>query len=366
VRVVTVLLGWALAALPPDPFTDPNTPAEFRAELDATARPLEPWFRFDAMWHANVARHGYAEATGDGGRYGVAFHPVVPGIMAAADAVGVNMFWAIMLAANLTGAAGAAVFARVAARLLNDPSAAWRALALLLAFPTALFYSAPYHESFGLLFAALTLGAWQADRSARTMLFAFVGSLSRFTGVALGAAAVADWLTRCERKGLARAAGVAVASVAGVLAFWCVLWVAVGDPLAGVKSQRHWGRPPLSWRNPLLAIESINDPVRRERGEAALAYGEAAITLGAIILGIRAWRTRGAFWGVATLVPVAIVVTSGSLLSAHRILLACLPAFIELADLLRGRRLPFAVVLAVFVSAQLHLLNRFVHWQFAG
>jgi hypothetical protein len=56
---------------------------------------------------------------------------------------------------------------------------------------------------------------------------------------------------------------------------------------------------------------------------------------------------------------------SGTLLSGHRVVLACLPAFIELADLLRNR-LAFRVVATGCAIAQFILLNRYVHWLFAG
>lgn len=359
VRVGTVILGSVLATLPPDPYSDPRTPTDFRTELLATARPLEAWFRFDAIWCANVALSGYAEAQGEGGKLGPAFQPLVPAIMAGADALGVNMFWAVMLTVNLAGAAGAAVFAQVAARLLNEPKSAWRALALLLTFPTAFFFSAPYHESFGLLFTALALNAWMLHRGAIAGLSAFGGSLARLTGVALGIAAIADWLTTRDRQKLGRAVCVVVGSFTGVLAFWCILWVTVDDPFAGLKAHQHWGRPPLSWKNPLRTLESICDPQLPH-------YGEAIVVLGVTVLGIRAWRKRGAFWGLVALVPVAQMFASGTLLSAHRVTLACLPAFIELADLLRGRRMPFVAVVALFGYAQFALLNRYVHWQFAG
>lgn len=360
VRFGTVVLGSALAALPPDPYSDPATPTTYVAELRATARPLEPWFRFDANWHVHIARHGYREAQGQKeGKVGPAFLPVVPGLMTAAEALGLNLFWASVCGCNLAGATGAAVFARVAARQLGEPAAAWRALAVLLAFPTAFFLSAPYHEPFGLLFGALALAAWQANRGAPVGLFAFLGSLSRLTGVALGVAALIDWLATRDRATARRALYAALGSFAGVAAFWGFLWLVVGDPFAGLSAQRQWGRHDLSWRNPLRTLESVTDPLVPH-------YGEAAVVVGVTILGVRAWRTRGPFWGVLTLVPVAQMFASGTLLSAHRVVLACLPAFLELADLVRGRRLLFAVTIIVFVYAQFDLLNRYVHWRFAG
>ena len=360
VRAGTVALGVWLASLPPDPYTDPNTPTLFHDEFRArSAQVIEPWYRFDAMWMANVARNGYAGAHDASGRLGVAFFPALPASMAAAEAVGVNLFWAGLVIANLAGAAGAAVFTRVAARELNDAAAGWRALAVLLAFPTAFFFSAPYNESFGLLFTALALAAWQRNQPARAGLFALGGSLARMTGGALAVAAAADWLLTRDRKHLARTLAVVAGSLGGIALAWGVLWWAVGDPLAGLKVQEKWGRAPLSWKNPFRTLESVYDP-------ALPHWGEAVAVAGFIILGVRSWKKRGTFWGMLTLVPVAQMFASGTLLSAHRIVLASLPAFVELADLLRVRRLALAAVLLGFVFAQLVLLNHFVHWRFAG
>jgi hypothetical protein len=68
---------------------------------------------------------------------------------------------------------------------------------------------------------------------------------------------------------------------------------------------------------------------------------------------------------VLTLVPAAQMFASGTLLSGHRLILAALPGFIELADLLRRPLWLFAVLLG-FAGVQLVLLNQYVHWWFAG
>jgi hypothetical protein len=367
VRCGTVAIGVALATLPPDPHSDPHTPAHFRSELlSSSARIIEPWYRFDALWLANVGRNGYAEARDDGGRLGVAFMPAMPATLALGEVLGLNMFWFGLIVANLMGAAGAAILAQVAARQLNDTAAGWRTLALLLAFPTAFFYSAPYNESFGLLFTTIALAAWQTNRPVRAGIGALGGSLARMTGVALGVAAIFDWLVKRERSEFWRAFAIALGSFAGLALFWGFLWCVVGDPFAGLKSQPMWGRRGLSIWNPLYAIESIYDP-ELPRPEAARHFAwEAVAVFSFALLGIRAWLKRGTFWGVIVLVPVAQMFASGTLLSGHRLILAALPAFLELADLLRTRRALFFATFLGFGFAQLLLLNRYVHWVFAG
>ena len=66
-----------------------------------------------------------------------------------------------------------------------------------------------------------------------------------------------------------------------------------------------------------------------------------------------------------TLVPVGMMLMSGTFLSGHRVVLAAAPAFIEMADLLRNR-LYYRLTVGFFVLAQVVLMNRYVHWQWAG
>jgi hypothetical protein len=193
-----------------------------------------------------------------------------------------------------------------------------------------------------------------------------LGSFARLTGVALGGGAILDWLVNRDRSTLWRAISMTVGSFAGLAIFCGLLWWTVGDPLAGTKAHGMWGRSELSWKNPFRAVESIYDPALPHWGEAVAVFGFA-------FLGIRAWWKRGTFWGVLTLVPVAQMLASGTLLSAHRVLLASLPAFIELADLLSHRAIPQSIrtflvfgVVVLFTLVQLVLLHRYVHWQFAG
>ncbi len=359
VKVFGIAIAGFPADLRPSKEKDPAL-EQVRDEIRAgSARAIEPWHRWDAVWMLRIAHYGYAGSFFDGGQQGVAFMPAMPAVLALAAALGLNVLWAGLLTANLAAAAGTAVFARVAERLTGDRAVGLRAFVLLQVFPTAFFYSAPYNEAFGLLFTALALSAWFDFKAGRAAVFAAIGSLARMTGVALGVAALAGWL--CDdrtRAGLKRALILAAGSFAGLLLFWGFLAWAVGDPFAGLKSHEAWGRRGLSVWNPWYAIESIYDPALPHWGEAFLALVFA-------VLGIRAWVRRGAFWGALTLVPIAQMMMSGTFLSGHRVILAALPGFIELADVLKSR-VWFRVVVAAFAFAQLVLLNRFVHWVFAG
>lgn len=371
VRTGVVALGIALGTLPPDlrPRDDPAS-VELREQiLASSARAIEPWYHWDAGWYVDLAKNGYAHPASAERQMRTAFLPALPACMAAAIALGINPYWSGLLAANLAAAAGIAVFARLAAALTEDRGTGLRAYVLLQAYPAALFLSAPYNEAFGLLFTTLALQAWLQRRPIRAGLFATLCSLSRLTGISLGVAAIASWLLDDRgRSGLLRAVLFALGSFLGLILFWAYLGWAVGDPLVGLKVQEYWGRKSLSPWNPWYSVCSIVDRDIYRHGEAFEGLGfavEAGTALMFSLLGLRAWMKRGAFWGIVTLVPIAQLVMSGSFLSTHRLLLAGLPAFIEMAELMRNR-LVFRVFVTVFVCLQFVLLNRFAHWRFAG
>jgi len=360
VRCAVVLLGLVVAA---QRESHPHDELSIRlhAEIDANAAwPVEPWYRADTLWLVHVGRFGYAGAEGPVGQHGAAFLPLMPAVLAAAWLLGLNLYWVGMLAANLASAAGMAVFTRLAERLTGDRATAIRAFVLLNAFPSALFFSTPYQEGFGLLFTALALSAWLADRPALAGASAGLGCLARMTGSVVGVAALGAWLFDGPRtrSGLLRALVVVAGCALGVAVGFAVMWWTLGDPLAGIKSHQGWGRRSASIGNFILAIQSINDPVEPRRLEGGLAI---LFT----ILGIRSWVKRGAFWGLVTLLPIAQMASTGTFLSGHRLLLASLPAFIELAEILKNR-IAYWTTITLSAVVQYFLLNAYIHWGFAG
>lgn len=371
VRGAVVVFGLALASLPPAVLPMPDGISDRSRDrlLLGSSRVIEPWFRWDAAWYVALADNGYAGAVNSNGQRGVAFLPALPMCLAAAAAIGLDPFWAGLLLVNLAAAAGTAVFARVAAHLTRDRGIGLRTFVLLQVFPTSFFFSAPYNESFGLLFIALACASWLRNQSLQAGACAAAASLARLTAVGLGVAAVGGWLLDDRtRSGFRRAVVLALGSLVGMVFFWSYLGYTVHDPFAWLSAHDDWGRKRLSPWNPWLALQTMYRRQLPAYGEVftGMAFAMEGLTaLGFAILGIRAWIKRGAFWGLLTLVPIAQLMMSGTFLSAHRVVLASLPAFIELADLLRNRRI-FLMVVATFVFLQVFLLNYYVHWRFAG
>src|ERR1700684_3065601 len=91
-RIVIVIIGCILGSLPPD-----NRPKDDRGELltgpeelhakimMSSARPIEPWYRWDAGWYVNVGTNGYSKASDELVKLGgTAFLPALPLCFAAA------------------------------------------------------------------------------------------------------------------------------------------------------------------------------------------------------------------------------------------------------------------------------------------
>jgi hypothetical protein len=361
VRLVVLLVGVLVAHQHPDAKPPESFIAVQYAEVDrAAAWPVEPWYRADALWILHVGTHGYANSAGPDGQHGAAFLPLLPALIALASALGLNVYWVGVVVPNLAAAAGMAVFARLAAKITGDRAAAIRAFVLLNAFPSALFFSAPYQESFGLLFTALALDAWYDGKSARAGLFAGVACLARLTGVTIGAAALAAWLIDGPRTrgGLFRALAVVTGCAVGVLVGWAVMWWTLGDPFAATKAHAAWGRlSPSPWNIP-LAFRSVANP----QSPQWFALGMVLFVSAG---GVVAWVRRGTFWGLVALLPAVQLASTGTFLSGHRVMLAALPAFVELASLVRNR-MAFAALVAAFALVQLVLVKTYVLWGFAG
>jgi hypothetical protein len=180
------------------------------------------------------------------------------------------------------------------------------------------------------------------------------------TGAVVGMAALGAWLFDGPRtrRGFLRALAVAFGCAVGVAAGFAVMWWTLGDPLAAIKSHEGWGRRSASIGNFVHAIRSIYDPVAPRRLEGGLA-------ILFVFLGIRAWVKRGTFWGLVVLLPIAQMAATGTFLSGHRLLLASVPAFIELADVLKNR-LVYWVTVTLSAVVQFMLIHSYIHWGFAG
>lgn len=356
-RLVTLVAGVVLAPSQPG---DHWTPEQlgFRAEILAGPVPwLEPWVRFDSGYYLAIARDDYhAPAPGEGPN--AAFLPLLPACVAAATAVGLNPILAGVLIPNLAFVTGLACAGRAALRVTSSTRTVWLGCGVLVTFPTAFYFSAPYQESLYLLAAAGGLLAWYDRRPVLAGCAGLVAATARLTAVAFPVGLFAEALSRREwpRAGVWV---VTAGTAAGVLMFMAYLGVVLGEPLAHFQGHAAWEResPSIGGVGRALAqawVELI-------RPNPTYAIVKPIALFGTLALGVRGWVRRGPLWGCLILVPIGQALSTGTTLSIERIVLTSFPAAFELGEVLGRSRMMQLAWLVVAVPAQLFFLWLFVN-----
>ena len=357
-----LLVGWSRTAdmgTPEAPSIEASYPNNAQAELLARGSRtiVEPWYRFDADWYAEILRIGYVYEPNR--KCTAAFMPLLPVCMAAAQRIGIDPYWAGLILPNIAFVVGLGFFGKWVFDVTQDGELTRRACWLVAAFPTSLFFSAPYHEAFALCFCNLALWAWRRDRILLTALALAIAGTARLTTLAVGMGLFLEWfqLPRDKRKSLWKVLFVGFGNIVGVLMFCVYLQSVTGEFFAHPLSHVGWGRMPPSWAGFVQSAEWIFE--RKNIG------AEVISTLGFLTLGIRAWFKRGVLCGFLILFPVIQALSTGSLMSMQRITLASFPAFIEMADCLRSRLL-FRVSLVACLGLQVLMVYRYINWMFVG
>lgn len=378
-RVLVVVFGLLVGYLrtpdmgtPEVPSLEASYPNVAQAELlsRGSRTIVEPWYRFDADWYAEILRIGYVYEPNR--KCTAAFMPFLSVCMAGAERVGIDPYWAGLILPNLAFVVGFGFFGKWAFDVTQDGALTRRACWLVAAFPTALFFSAPYQEAFAFCFCSVALWAWRRDRILLTALALAIAGTARLTTLAVGMGLFLEWLQlpRDQRKPLWKVLFVGIGNIAGVLLFCVYLQRVTGEFFAHPLSHVGWGRMPPSWAGFVQSAEWIL--------EGKHFGAEVISTVGFLALGIRAWVKRGFLCGFLILFPVIQALSTGSLMSMQRITLACFPAFIEMADCLRSRtvfrlkinewlsRWLFRVSLGICVGLQMLMVYHYINWWFVG
>lgn len=210
------------------------------------------WATWDAPHYFKLATEGYKA-----GEPQCAFYPLWPGLLAVVTKLtGMDVVLAGLLLANVFAVAAAVVFHRFA-ELKFGPTVAGYALILLLVFPGSLFLNFAYTEAlFLLLLMGLVLGL-EERRLWLVALCAALLPLCRASGqfVLLPLAFMA-WRRRD------RASMTAVVSlVAGVAAYYGIMWALTGNAFEGVQAQKHWsqntGLSGKLWLRPFESLQAL-------------------------------------------------------------------------------------------------------------
>ncbi|MGQ9591804.1 MAG: hypothetical protein ACUVYA_16110, partial [Planctomycetota bacterium] len=324
---------------------------------------------YDGQWYLDIAERGYRMLSKVETRSGrlppgnYAFFPLLPALTRGARAAFGSAGLAVaVLTAGTLSALGALVLWMLARRLGQNPILP---LALVLAFPTAVFQLVLYTEGPFLFLSALALlGALER----RTALVAAAGALAGLTrpqGALLALPVFVELVLPSvlgrERLSGARVLGrlaAALAPFSGVVALAAVSASLTASPGAFLSVQSHWGRS----LGALGFLEGLRS-VLEYGGPRADLFGLAF----ALALLPALWRRLPfslALYGTAL---VALPLSTGSLLSFGRFVSVSIPHFLALGRLLE--RAPAAVrggTVGAFAAGQVLVASGLVAWYLVG
>jgi len=312
--------------------------------------------RYDAGWYLGIAVDGYKWDPESAGHQNIAFMPALPMLMRfGGRLIGGHPLWAGQIVV-LASCLWAFVYVyRLARSALGDADRAAWAVALLAAYPFAVFYSAVYTESIFLLCAAGAFYHVGRAEYLRTAAFTLLCGFARPNGfllavpialVAVWPASIAAWrdagsgpaarVRRVVRSSLPAVAA-ASAAVAGVLVFSAFIYAMTGRPLAWLEAHAAWGRTFGTWvsQGPFqeLGRGGIYGYTRSQPIDAA----NFVAVLGALAAIWPVTRRFGLPYGVFIAVNLIPPLTAGGLLSIGRVTAAMFPVFIWLAAVIPAR-----------------------------
>ena len=315
--------------------------------------------RYDTGWYLTIATDGYQWSPGQTGEVNIAFLPALPMLMR----VGGRLMGDHPLLAGqiivLVACLWAFVYVyRLARDLTGDPDRAAVAVALLTAYPFAMFLGAVYTESLFLLAAAG--GFYHAIRRQplQTAAFALLAGFGRPNGfllsVPLGIVILTPvllptwsaWRTWTMAKVMSAIREAwptllaAAAAVAGVVIYSAYIYSLTGRPLTWLEAHAAWGRTfsgvadfvigPYHEMMNLGLYEFVrSNPVQAMNGLAA-AFALVAV--------IPVTLRYGLAYGVFVLINVLPPLMAGGWLSIGRVTLGLFPLFVWLAEVIPARQ----------------------------
>ena len=333
---------------------------------------------WDTTWYLDIALRGYDHDLGQLAEVytNLAFFPLLPWLMAAGAAVGLNPFAVGVVAGNL-GFLGALLALHALARpRLGERRAALATWAVALC-PPAVTVSMAYTEGLALALAAGAALAAVRGRFALAGLAAAAAALTRPPGilVALLVGLLALWDPATRRYGIAprrlgRAAAGVLPSVAALAGFLLWMWAARGSPMLPFDAQAAWDRG-----SPVIGLFTAAPEELRAgwghvvAGEVGASWTAVArdVAFGALYIALlaRLWRGEGGLrspWVTYSAAALALPLSSGSVDSVARFGLMAFPLAWPAAEWLdgaspRARRWAAVAALAgvVLLVAQLRI-----------
>ena len=326
---------------------------------------LRPLFRWDAGWYMNIAQHGYAYNGDPTREHNIVFLPLYPVTCRLCHKVtGLSIPVCAVLLSNVAFLAGLLALYRLVAHELR-PQVAQLTILLLAFFPTSLFFSSMYTESFYLLFAVLAYTAFRRQQFIQGGIWAGLASATRMPGILLCVPLLFEgWPYLWDRRRWWRVMLAGLLVVGGIAAYMAYQWVAFGDPMANFRVQQQ-----STWQRPFaLPFESIKWGLKQTcSGQFSPFPFDAWLSLLfiALICALPFYLPKS--YALYALLGIAMpLFTQAGIWSMTRYLSVLFPAFMMLGII--GARWHWVtwVFLAVFTVALVHFSMYFAQWHWVG
>ena len=337
--------------------------------LGVTEHWLGLWWQWDAHPYLRIAQIGYRPRSLPGenqfDKFYLGFFPFFPyAVRAVAFVVRSRLLSAMLV--SYAASVLASWFLYLLVRLDRDHAEAWRAVLLLLAFPTAYFLAAPYSEA---LFLCAVTGAVYAARTGRWPRGALAGAIAtgtRLVGLAVIPALWAEALrTRATAGARIKRLAWGAGAGAGFALFLLISEVVAGDPFRYFVLQRtHWFQTTVApWEPVRVAVTSLMDGATGTlRFIFATRLAAVALAVPLLVLAVRRLSLPDWVYGWAGFIPL---MCTGWLTALPRFLLGLYPLFMVGAQLTKSRRV-LVPVLVIGAAMQGYLFWRFAagEWTF--
>jgi len=317
---------------------------------------LGAWNQWDAPHYLTIAASGYSATANP--EY-IVFFPLYPALIRLGSVLADPLFVASVISVVCTVVAAVGLYRL--ARLDAPRAVARAAVVLMLVFPTAFAFAAPYTES---LFVAAVVWSFLAARRGDWRgagLLAMVASLARLQGVFLLPALVVEYLLArrgIDRRGIDRRGLWLLLPLVGPIAYLLINQAVFEDPLRFLAMQREFWfhENAMPWE----VIGDLVGDVATRSGEVDWATTYLVPLLGFGLLGVTAvWtiasrrsRPSYAVYAIVTLVSLSTLTWP---ISVARYALGVFPVFLMLGAL--GRHPAIAVVFGAASAALLLALT---------
>jgi hypothetical protein len=315
--------------------------------------------RWDTGWYMGIATSGYSfDPAAASTMQNIAFFPLYPMLMRFVGLLlGRNVIWAGVLV-SIVSFALAARYLFLIARPRIDRDSSLAAIALLAAYPFALFFSATYTESLFLLGLVASCYYFERDRLLPAAAWGLAVGLTRpngcFLSIVLALMVLRDiktspWAATLRRLSVAAMPGV------GLLVFSAYIYGLTGNPLQWAAQHGAWGREYKGlWT---LFIERLRYIQANGLYNYVSTLTVDLINLAggtfAIVSVWPVWRRFGAPYAALVAINVLVPLLAGGTLSLGRITSILFPTFLWLGVAIPASHrsawlIVFAMLQAVF------------------